>query len=276
MDGGQMVSASVTSPTIEGRTLRDRWMALRRRSLHMLIAFIVTLLAVLLLAFLWPATYSSTGTILIEQQELPADLVRSTISSFADQRLQVIKQRVMTTENLLGIIQRYDLYAELRRKKVREVVIDTMRRDIHFELISADVIDPRSGHPTRATIAFSVGYSNRSPEIAAKVANELVTLFLQENLDNRKKRAADATNFLDEEADRLSKHIAELQSQMSDFKEKHLNDLPELTQINLQLLTRTEEELREVDARVNSLEQQTLYLDSQLAQISPSSQVYTS
>jgi polysaccharide biosynthesis transport protein len=231
---------------------------------------------VLLLAFLWPATYTSTGTILIEQQELPADLVRSTISSFADQRLQVIKQRVMTTENLFGIVQRYDLYSDLRRKKVREVIIDTMRKDIHFEIISADVIDPRSGHPTKATIAFSVSYSNRSPEIAAKVANELVTLFLQENLDNRKKRAADATNFLDEEADRLDKHIKELQSGMSDFKEKHFNDLPELTQINIQLMTRTEEELRDVNTSLSSLDRQIVYLDAQLAQISPSSQVYTS
>ncbi|MEJ0099933.1 MAG: Wzz/FepE/Etk N-terminal domain-containing protein [Pseudomonadota bacterium] len=68
----------------------------RRRRLPMLIALAVVLLAAFVAALTWPPTYVSTGTILIEQQEVPLDLVRSTISSFADQRIQMINQRVMT------------------------------------------------------------------------------------------------------------------------------------------------------------------------------------
>jgi succinoglycan biosynthesis transport protein ExoP len=52
--------------------------------------------------------------------------------------------------------------------------------------------------------------------------------------------------------------------------------LPELAGVNIQLMTRSEEELRDVDFRLRSLEQQIVYLDAQLAQISPSSAVYTS
>jgi len=257
-------------------TLADHLSALQRRKWPMAITFGTIVAIALLIALLWPATYKSTGTILIEQQELPADLVRSTISSYAYQRLQVITQRVMTTDNLFKIIQRYDLYAKMRKNKVRELVIQRMRDDIKFDMISADVIDPRFGHPTKATIAFSISYSNRSPELAAKVANELVSLYLQENVESRTKRAADATTFLNDEADKLNKRIDELQKTMAVFKGQHLTDLPELSPINLQLMTRSEDELREVDTRVRSLEQQIVYLDAQLAQISPSSQVYTS
>ena len=97
-------------------TLADRWAAIRRRRWPALWVSLGILLSALLAALLWPATYRSTGTVLIEQQELPVDLVQSTITSYADQRIQVISQRVMTTENLLRIIQRYDLYPRLRRK----------------------------------------------------------------------------------------------------------------------------------------------------------------
>jgi uncharacterized protein involved in exopolysaccharide biosynthesis len=114
------------------------------------------------------------------------------------------------------------------------------------------------------------------PEVAAKVANELVTLYLQENVDSRTKRAADATSFLDDEANRLGKNIDELQAKLAQFKERHLNDLPESSAVNVQLLTRSEEEVREVDMRIRSLDQQIVYLNAQLAQISPTSQVYTS
>ena len=263
------------TPT-RGAALADRIAAIKRRwSLLTSVAFGVATLAVLA-AFAWPATYMSTGTILIEQQEVPMELVRSTISSYADQRIQVITQRVMTTENLLKIIQRYDLYANERKSKTREEVIARMRKDIGFQMISADVVDPRQGRPTKATIAFSVSYSNRSPELAARVANELVSLYMQENIDNRKQRTAETTTFLAEEGERLNKHIEELDAKLAKFKEAHADELPELSQMNQQQVTRTEDELLEVDSRIRSLDQQITYLDAQLAQLSPTSTVYTS
>src|SRR5580704_1875236 len=112
-------------------------------------------LLTMLLTLLLPPTYRATGTILIEQQEIPQELVRSVITSFADQRVQVISQRVMTSQNLLSLIERYNLYPDIREKQPREVLLAKMRKDIGMHMISADVIDPRSGRPTQATIAFS-------------------------------------------------------------------------------------------------------------------------
>lgn len=257
-------------------SLRDVLHIVRRRRKMMALTFAGVLAITILAAFLWPATYQATGTILIEQQEVPAELVRSTISSYADQRIQVITQQVMTTDNLYKIVQKYDLYPRERRVKTREAVMLKMRDDIGFKMISADVIDPRSGNPTKATIAFSVSYKNRSPDLSARVANELVSLYLQQNLESRKEHTADAATFLTDEAEHLSQRMSELQGQIARFKEKHTNDLPELTQVNIQLMTRADEEMRDVDTRIRSLDQQVVYLDAQLAQISPSSQVYTS
>src|SRR5580700_2651560 len=81
-----------------------------RRRKSMLLAFVIGMAATLTLAFMLPASYRSSGTVLIEQQEMPTDLVRSTVTSYADQRVQVISKRVMTTATLLDIIKRYNLY----------------------------------------------------------------------------------------------------------------------------------------------------------------------
>jgi uncharacterized protein involved in exopolysaccharide biosynthesis len=264
---------AISPPTA---TLADHIATLRRRRGLMGMTFSIVLTVCVLAAVLWPATYRSTATILIEQQEVPSDLVRSTISSYADQRIQVISQRVMTTANLTAIIQKYDLYAKDRRRKPREVIFERMRDDIKFQMISADVVDPRLGHPTKATIAFSVSYDNQLPEIAAKVANELTTLYLDENLSSRKQLASDTATFLTEEATRLGGQIAELEAKLAKFKESHGQDLPELTQLNIQLMSRTEDELREIETRIRSLDQQIVYLEAQLAQITPAAQIYTS
>ena len=81
-----------------------------------------------------PPTYVSSSTILIEQQEIPQDLVRSTVTSFADQRIQSITQRTMTFANLSDLIKKYDLYADDRKSEPMEAIIEYMRRDIKPKL----------------------------------------------------------------------------------------------------------------------------------------------
>jgi polysaccharide biosynthesis transport protein len=252
------------------------WLVIRRRRRPLLLTVGAVLLLSVLAAFFWPPRYTATGTILIEQQELPSELVRSTVSSYASQRVQVISQRVMTTENLMTIIQRYGLYPKLRRTRPREEVIKEMRKDTKLEMISADVIDPRDGHPTKATIAFSIAYTSPSGELASKVANELVSLYLQQNIESREQSSRDAAVFLTGESTRLDKEIRGLRAKIADFKEKHEDELPELTQFNEQNATRTEDEIRETDSQIASLSQQVTYLDAQLAQINPTAQIYTS
>ena len=246
----------------------------KRRLRPMLIAFAVGVVLTIALALLWPASYRSTATILIEQQELPQDLVRSTVTSFADERVQMISQRVMTTETLLGIIRRYNLYPRERSRETRDQLIKRMRDDIDVKMISADVVDPRSGAPTKATIAFTVSYSNGSPDQAAKVANELTTLFLNDNVQTRTDLANGAATFLQAQVTQVTAHLSKVEAELSTFEAKHFDALPDLTQLNMQLINSTQQELQETQTRESSLEQQEVYLQAQLVQLKPDSAVF--
>jgi len=229
----------------------------------------------LLLGLLWPPTYRASATILIEQQEIPQDVVRSTITSFADQRIQVISQRVMTTQNLIAIAEKYNLYAWERRTRPREVMLAKMRDDIKMRLISANVMDPRSGRPMQATIAFTVSFDNGSPDVCVKVANELTTLYLNENITTRTAAAQQASTFLTEEGNRLEEEIQKYAAKIAEFKKKYVNSLPELGSVNFQILDRTEQDLHEVNNRLGSLDSQKAMVDAQLAILTPTSQIYT-
>jgi polysaccharide biosynthesis transport protein len=264
-------TAGVAQPEDVGDKLRGYW---RRRISFFLVAGSCFVIAVLL-AVLLPPTYRSTATILIEQQEIPQELVRSAITSFADQRVQIISQRVMTTQNLLSLIDRYHLYPDIRLTKPREVLMQHMRDDIAMKMISADVIDPRSGHPTQATIAFTVSYQNESPDLALKVANDLTTLYLNENLTSRTQLAEQTSAFFAEEAAKQEERIAALDKKLADFKQKHQDRLPEQATLNMQVSDRTELELRDVENHLTALDSQRIVLEAQLAQISPTALVYS-
>ncbi len=234
-------------------------------------SLVVTVLALVsvVVSFVLPPVYQSTATILIEQQEIPEDLVRSTITSFADQRIQVISQRVMTRSNLTQIIKKFDLYAEERAREPMEVIVDDMRDDIKMDTVSADVVDPRSGRPTSATIAFTLAFDYRDAKLSQKVANELVSLFLNENLKSRTQLATETSVFLAEETKKLSQQIESLEQEMAQFKERNQGQLPELAQLNMNLMDRAEQQILEIDGRIRELGEKRIYLQSQLVQIDP-------
>lgn len=249
--------------------LSDYLVVLRRRKKQILSTMFVLFVVSLLVAFLMPPVYLSSATILIEEQEIPEDLVRSTITSYADQRIQVISQRVMTRANLMQIVEKYNLYPSDRKRKTTEEILENMRRDIKLKLINADATDPRSGSKSGATIAFTLSYESEAAASAQKVANELTSLYLNENLKNREQKTAETSAFLGEEAERLNKNIAETEAKLAIFKAKNMNRLPELTNLNMSMRDRTDSEIREVDRQISMGDERKIYLEAQLVQINP-------
>ncbi len=254
-------------------SLKDYIAAFHRRRKHILLTGLSLLTVSLTVAFLWPPTYKSTATILIEEQEIPSDLVRSTITSYADQRIETIKQQVMSRTTLWKVVEQFDLYHDQRKNSPAEEIIKRFIKDVEVEVISADVVDKRTQHATKATIAFTVAYQNQSPELAQKVANELTSLFLGENLKSRERQAQEATSFLQQEAENLARHISEIDEKIAAFKHRANGALPELMPLNQQLMNQAERELMDVDQQVRSLEERKTYLEGELATIKPNTPI---
>lgn len=251
-------------------TLNDYLSILKRRWVQMLVVFSIVLIAAIAAAVLLPPTYQSTGTILVESQQIPPDLVKATVTSFADERIAVIKQRVMTRDNLFRIIQKYRLYPDDVDTQTTSILIDNMRESISVELLSADVQGAKAG---KATIAFKVGFEYEKPEISHKVANELVTLFLDENIKTRTERATETTEFLTQELDRLKVELEGVESKVATFKEQHANSLPEHLDMHMGMLQRADSDIKELDREYKSTQEELRYLDVELTSAKSSAKV---
>jgi uncharacterized protein involved in exopolysaccharide biosynthesis len=248
--------------------IKDYLKIIKRRSKFLVIPFVVISMLSIVLSVVLPSVYRSMATILIEEQEIPSDLVRSTVTTFADQRIQVISQRIMSRSNLTDIIKKYDLYPKELKTKSEERVLEKMRNSIKVEPISADVVG-KTGSATKATIAFTLTFDDKNPALAQKVANELTSLFLKENIKSRTESAENATLFLSEESRRLKDKIQQIQTELAAFKEKNLNQLPQISQLNQQELTGLTSQLLSLDSQERSLHERQFYLEGELAQIDP-------
>lgn len=219
------------------------------------------------IAFSLPATYKSSGLILIESQEIPDDLVRSTVTSYADQRIAVIKQKLMTTTRIMDIVKRHNLYNEERQKSPPSVIVNYFKENMFIDMVSANVTDPRSGRAKRANIAFNVSFMDKNPTTAQVVANELTTQFLSENVKTRTARAKDTEGFLKEEANKFKRKIQLLEKNIAEFKETYNDSLPELLPYNLSMVESIQKELVDSQNELIDLKEQIILMNIELANL---------
>jgi uncharacterized protein involved in exopolysaccharide biosynthesis len=206
-----------------GFDLRPFFSVLKRRALYFAAPFVLIVLAGSLFVWIQRPIFFSAGKILVESQEIPVDLVRPTVTTAASERVQVIQQRMATRDNLLAIIGKYNLFPAQRKWMSQTQLLDLMKERTRIELIDLDAPNaPKS--PVRRkdllTIAFSVGFEYEIPELAMKVANDLVTAILNEDAKNRTNRAEETTKFLAREVKRLEAELGGTQAQVAEYKRR--------------------------------------------------------
>jgi len=249
--------------------LSDYLAILRRRKKQLLTVAASVFVVSAAAAFLLPSKYRSTATILIEQQEVPRDMLQTTVTGYANQRLQVIQTRVLNRENLTQLAEKFNLYPNARTPEAMSAALAGMRSNILIKPLSANVTDPQSGASTTATIAFTVSYDADTPVVARRATDALMDLFLRENQRIRTQKAVQTSGFLGDEEEKLSQRIAELEGRVAAYKERNSGRLPELMSLNMSLMERTQRELEDTERQITTLEQRKLEMQSQLANVDP-------
>ena len=249
--------------------VKQYWEIVKRRKFHIIIPAVLIFGLSVVIAFVLPPVYKSSGTILIEAQEIPEDMVRTTVTGYVEERLQMISQVVMSRSKLLEIMNRFGLYEDLRDRYTTEEIIEKMREDITMEPIQTEVMNPRSGRPGSATIAFNLSYEGKDRRKVGQVANVLCSAYLEENLRNREQKAETTFQFLEGQLETLRSEILETEALIARFKQQNVGVLPELMEVNLQTMERLQREISQVENRIQNLEDRKIYLKGQLATVEP-------
>ena len=212
------------------------WQLIKRRWIYFLVPFVVVLVAGLVAAIVWPATFLSQGKILVQSQQIPTELVRPTVTNAAQERIQVIEQRTMTRENLLAMVEKFQLFPDKRSFLSATQLVDLMKKSTRIEPLSEPLafsqIRSRADNPT---IVFTVGFEYSDPQTAARVANELVTRILNEDLRDRTSRATDTTKFLAREMQRLQGESAAIDQKIAIAKRSQVRSSTSPDQSGAQL-----------------------------------------
>jgi polysaccharide biosynthesis transport protein len=240
----------------------------RRKALLFGVAIPIAVLAILLSVTL-PDVYTSSALVEIDEPSNTTSLstganTASDEASYADQYVQNLKGIVLTDANLRTVNAEYTLYPDLADDE--DAMLERLRRDIDVKIVTTPILDPRTGREREVVDAFTLSYDNRVPAKAQKGAQWLVGAFLAEHRRQRQGRASSAAEFYAKEAERIRTQVAQLESKLADFKRANAGQLPELTEVNMSMMDRTESSLTANDMQARSLRQERVFLAAQLEQ----------
>ncbi|OPL16311.1 MAG: hypothetical protein AVO38_08140 [delta proteobacterium ML8_D] len=222
-----------------------------------------------IICLILPNTYKSTATILIQSQQIPSTMVSSTVTGYAEQRINTITQEVMSRSRILDLIKKYDLLPNKREKLTTEELVDRIRTRIVLEPINAEINKETQSRPVLLTIAFTLSYSDEDPKKAQLVTNEISSYYLEKNIESREKYALETTKFLEEQLKEVKSSMDSLDTELAEYRKKHLEKLPEFTNLNMQKVEKLNSDISNINMQIRLMEEQKAALKNRLASLDP-------
>ena len=213
----------------------------RRRRLAV-VAFALVFAGAVGVARFLPDIYRSTATVLVERHRVAETLVRPSVTSELEMRLQTINQRILSRSRLADLITRLGLYPDLAKRMPIEAVVERMRRDIQFELKGMEQTKQTIG--PFATVAFNLSYRGRDPETVARVTNTLASFYVDENVKIREQQATGTAEFLKVQLKHAKERMDDQERRVRDFRTRHVGELPQEMAVNLATLQRLQAQLQ--------------------------------
>src|SRR6056297_563038 len=155
------------------------------------------------MALTLPPTYRSEATLIVESEQIPDELAASTVRTGDVEALQIIRQRILSRTALLEMANRLRIYEGVDGAATMSP--DARVADIRSR-IRINTVGGNRRRSAEATIV-SVSFVDARPQIAAAVANEVVTQILQENVRMRTNVATQTLDFFTQEVERLEQSL---------------------------------------------------------------------
>lgn len=170
----------------------------KRRYLYFFIPFLPVAVAGFVIIKHLPPAYRAQGEILVESPAIPTDLVHPTITELPDQRFAVIKDRIMAENNLVAMMNKYNLFPTARASMPAYLVLDLMRSSLKLAPAPLEMTQPNN-----PTSAFTVSFDYEDPTLALAVTNDFIAQILTQDTSRRTSDASEITNYLEQQVKSL-------------------------------------------------------------------------
>jgi len=199
-----------------------------------------------------PDVYKSEAVVFVDTRSMLQPLLSGlAIQTNPQQEIAMMAQTLLSRSNIEIIARESDL----------DITVNTA--DGYTNLINALSNNIRLNRTGRNNI-YNISYSNRNPELAKRVVQETLDLFVEGSLGNNRRDTDTASRFLDEQISEYETRLIEAEQRLADFQRRY-NDILPVSGSFYSTLQGATSNLENTQLQIRELQQQVTSLKSQMS-----------
>jgi polysaccharide chain length determinant protein (PEP-CTERM system associated) len=185
---------------------RYRWYAMGFAWIVVLIGWAVV--------FRLPDQYEASARVFVDTDSILRPLLRGlAVQTNVDQRLQMMSRTLLSRPNLRKVAHMADLDITAKTPADMEALVDRLGHSIHFQ-------------STRRENLYTISYDNRKPEVAKRVVQSLLTMFVEQSLGESRQDSDTAQKFLNQQITDYEQRLVKAENRLMEFKRNNVGFLP--------------------------------------------------
>ena len=205
--------------------------------------------------------YTSQTLVVVDQEKVAENLVKPAVTGEINDALANLSEQILSRTRLESIIDRFGLFKSEHGRLTNDLLVEQLRGMIAVTPLKGGAPGTQGG-----ASGFHISVTASSPRLAQQICDELMSMFVRENIRAREQRAQGTTEFLKKELTEAQAKLNEQEARLSEFRKRYVGQLPGEEQTNLGMLATLNNNLQAVTEEASRAQQDRNYTESLLQQ----------
>lgn len=199
-----------------------------------------------------PDQYRATTRVQVDTYSMLQPLLNDmTVPIAAPERVRQLQQTILARPNLEKVIRSADLDLKTTNETDFEELVKDLEKNIEFR---------RAGNND----LYSISYQADDPNMAKRVVQSLLNLFIEQALGDSRQDTDSAQRFLDRQIEEYAQRLTDSENRLKEFKRKNLGLMPEQGKDYYQRLQESRQAVEEAELELRQSENLASELRRQL------------
>jgi polysaccharide chain length determinant protein (PEP-CTERM system associated) len=190
--------------------LRSFWL---HRWLGLGVAWLIGILGAATV-YIIPDQYEANAKVYVDTQSILKPLMRDlAVQPNVDQQITMMSRTLLSRPNIEKVIRMSDMDVRARTPAERDRMIDDLLKNVEMRVAGG-------------TNLYQIIYKNRNQEEAKRVVASLLTLFVEQNLGDKRKDSDQARRFIDEQIKVYEQKLVSAENALKEFKLRNMETMP--------------------------------------------------
>jgi len=235
-----------------------------RRKWWFIIPLAVCIVAGAVTCLVWPKKYVSKAAIGIQSPTLSADLLRAGTVMDPSERQRAVQQMLLSPAVLERVIREEKINPAKPPAEIAGWLRENLAKNIE---VPAPLGLNGRPDPARGIEMFYLGYADKDPQRAQRIANKVATIFVEENTRANTDRAQNSADVLEGQVAASQTRLLDLESKLAKIQKNYIGRLPEQVGANVQLANGARSQFESLSSQIRSETERLSMIDSQLEQM---------